>query len=436
MKLRPFELALVIIFVVLAIAALVIMSKYKGDPNGTDGEEPSVGVVTIWGTVPWEAMNDVLNVLKNTSDAYKGVNYRAFSVEEFDDVLVNALADGIGPDLLLVSHEQLADLRHRIQPISYESFPRRDIQTLYLDGAQIFALNDGLYGYPVMVDPLMMYWNRDIMATEGFLEPPKTWESLVNNMFPSLIKRDFDRTINRSVVAMGEYGNVRNAFGVISALFIQGGSQGVIENTNSGYSVKLRNSPAGGDPLVSAIDFYTRFSKPSNTLYSWNRSFEEDRKQFISEDLVFYFGYGSEGHIIENLNPNLNFDTSEIPQGATATTRRTYGRFYAISMLKTSANKVGSESLMRTLSSSDAVSKIANSYNMVPAYKTLVSQGSNDTYGRYSYKSASISYGWLNPDPESSDIIFKTLTQDINENRRSTNEAVADSVARLSSEYK
>ncbi len=65
-------------------------------------------------------------------------------------------------------------------------------------------------------------------------------------------------------------------------------------------------------------DFYTRFARPDNTLYSWNRSFSSDRDRFVSGDLALYFGYGSEGKELERLNPNLNFDIAEVPQGATA----------------------------------------------------------------------------------------------------------------------
>lgn len=127
---------------------------------------------------------------------------------------------------MLISHEKLVETRKRIQPVSYESFPIRNIRDSYLDGAQIFALDDGLYGYPIAVDPIMMYWNRDIFANKDLLSAPATWEDLVNSVFPKLIERDSDRTIRQSVVAMGEYDNVRNAFGILSTLLIQGVQRG------------------------------------------------------------------------------------------------------------------------------------------------------------------------------------------------------------------
>jgi len=254
-------------------------------------------------------------------------------------------------------------------------------------------------------------------------------------MFPELIRRDFDRTINRSVVAMGEYANVRNSFGVISALTLQGGSVGVTENEDKEYRVSLRSSSNGSNPLQTAVDFYTRFSKPSNSLYSWNRSFQEDRAMFVSEDLAFYFGFSSEGQTIEKINPNLNFDIAEIPQGASATVRRTYGKFYALSLLKSSDNVRGAESVLLTLGGSSVAEKIAIESNMAPAHSNLVSLGSNDTYGRISYVAAGVALGWLNPNMEKTDDIFENMTKDVNENRRDLTSAVSDASNRLADEY-
>lgn len=436
MKLRPFELVLVVVFAALALLALFLLRTFDGGSSDKVDPLATIGTVSIWGTIPSEGIETTLRTLAIENKSYNNVSYRYYDPKEFDGELLKALADGRGPDLILASHEKLIEMRRRIQPVSYEFFPVRDIRNLYIDGAQIFALSDGLYGYPIAVDPLMMFWNRDILATEGYLEAPSTWETLVNTMFPKIIQRDYNRTIQRSVVAMGEYGNVRNAFGVISALLIQGGSQRVIEDGKGGYAIKLQLSENGGeDPLRAAADFYTRFSKPSNTLYSWNRAFKEDRQQFISEDLALYFGYASEGSQIERTNPNLNFDIAEIPQGANATTRRTYGKFYALSLLQSSDNKVGASIVMLNLGGSAVAEKIATASNMVPVHRSLVTVGSNDTYGRIAYKSASIALGWLNPDLSASDGIFETMTKDINENRRDVSSAVSDVSSRLSNEY-
>jgi maltose-binding protein MalE len=289
MKMRPFELTLVVVFIIAILLSLLFLSGYKPKK---DTEGPVIGTVTIWGTVPRDGIQEIIAEIIKEDKSYQGVSYKEFGASEFDTALVNALAEGNGPDVILASHEHLVTLRTKIKPVSYEGFPLRDFKTLYIDGAQIFALTDGIYAYPLMVDPMVMYWNKNILATENFLEAPKTWESLVNDYLPRLIKRNDDRSITRSVVALGEYQNIQNAFGILSSLLLQAGSEGVVNDVENNYQIKLDASKDGGvQPLRVSADFYTRFSKPSSSLYSWNRSFVSDKDRFLSEELVLYFEF-------------------------------------------------------------------------------------------------------------------------------------------------
>ncbi len=431
MKLRPFEIVLIAAFVGLGLFALVFLSAFQ---NSQKDIGPTIGVVTIWGTLDARPIEALLDELATADDAYVDVSYRQVDENQFASELTNALADGRGPDVILVSHEKLIELRRRISPISYESFPIRDVRSLYVDGAEIFALSDGLYAYPIAVDPLMLYWNRDLLTSSNFLEAPKTWESLVTNYVPNLTVRDFDRSIERSAVAMGEYQNVSNAFGIISALLIQSGSR-LVEETNGTYEIYLNETRQGGNPLVTTTDFYTRFSRPNNTLYSWNRSQALDKEQFLSEDLAMYFGFASEGPGIERLNPNLNFDIAEVPQGASATIRRTYGKFYGLSLVRNTVNPSGAAAVMSVLASADNAKRIAVGTGLVPASRSAVSAGSNDTYGRLAYRSAPIAYGWLNPARSRVDSVLTTLMRDVTEGRFTEEQATTDAIGRLELEY-
>jgi len=420
MKLRPFELALVIFFGILGVVALIILSSV-GPGGGNEGNENYVGPVQIWGTIPAAPFNRVLAEIKGADEEYEQVQYRYVAPDRFNDELVEALADGVGPDVIFISHEGLVEQRKRILPTSYESWPLRDFQDTFVDGAQIYTLSDGVYASPMLVDPLMMYWNKDVLTNNGFLVAPRTWEELVNVQLPALIERSFDRSIRRGVVAFGVYDNTQNAFGVLSTLLIQSGSRLVaesIEYDSLTYSVNLdkTNSPEA-TPFRNSLSFYLRFGQPANTLYSWNRSFASDLSEFISEDLVFYFGYGSEGKEIETLNPNLNFDIAEVPQGASADVRRTYGKFYGLSPLRSADNLPGASKVIITLRSDASVLALAEEVNMVPLKRRLVSNNSNDLYMRVAYRSAPIAYGWLNPDLTEVDSIFSDTVNDINENR-------------------
>lgn len=432
MKLRPFELVMVTVFGVMGLVALVLLSTYS--PPASRETPLIAGEVLVWGTANSSAFYDVLRPLYDAFPDYRKITYVQKDPASFDSDFINALADGVGPDILFLPHEQLVQYRNRIQPISYDDFPLADFRPLYLDGAEIFAMSDGVYAYPVAVDPLVMYWNRDILASYNYLEAPKTWEVMVNEMVPTLIERDFNRTIIRSPLAFGEYRNVNNAFSIISLLLLQGGSQMVTENGER-YQLRLDEAVSGGRPFVNSLSFYTGFASPSNALYSWNRSKALDRDEFLAEDLVFYFGKGSEARAIAQRNPNLNFAVAEVPQGQTATVRRTYATFYGLALLRASDNKNDAFKAMQLFGSGENSKKIADTLGMAPAHRLQVTAGSNDVYGRISYTSALVARGWLSPQPSQVNDIFARAVEDILANRRNVSGAVSDVAGRLRDVY-
>lgn len=433
MKLRPFELALVVIFGVLLVLAILLLKLYK--PSPSSGEVVLGGAVTIWGTLPDEGIYTVLGNLGQTQKDYKQVKYKQVKLEDFDQQFINALADGVGPDLLLLPHELLVKYRNRIAQVPYESFPSRDFKNLYVDGAEIFALQDGVYGFPVMVDPLMMYWNRDIFSFGNRIAAPATWEEVVNEVVPELTVRDQRRTINQASLAFGGYNNVRNAFPVISMLLLQGGSKMVAEGYER-YDILLNQSlNKEGRPFTTAMTFYTNFSAFDTTSYTWNDSLPLDQDAFLREELALYFGFGSEAKQIEAKNPNLNFDIAPVPQGADATTKRTYGTFYALAVPKAAKNKIGAYAVMQAIGSIQNAKILADSYSMAPVHRASLAAGSNDVYGRVIYASVPQARGWLNPSPLDVQTIFQTMVEQVNSDRGKANAYVNDAVAKLQVAY-
>ena len=433
MKLRPFELGLIVLFALLFLVALVLLRTYEPDkdPNAVDPN------VVIWGTLPADTFERVIDEIGDKDSSYRTVSYRYVDPNNFDETFLNALADQKPPDAILMSHEKLVEHRSRLQSIPYESFPERDFRNRYIDGASIFAMRDGVYAFPLMVDPLVMYWNRDIFSDKNFLTPPKTWEEIVNVLAPALTMRDFNRNVQLSTMAMGEYGNVKNAFPVLSTLLLQSGSSFVTEDENNRYEILINDTSEGtlARPLEKVLGFYTGFSNVNNSLYDWNRTLGLDQDRFLSEDLAIYFGYGSEGRGFETKNPNLSFDIAEVPQGNGVTNKRTYGNFYGFFIPKTAKNKAGALRVIETLSQDHYAKIFADSYNMAPVQRSLLSVGSNDVYGRIIYQSAPNARGWLNPDLDRLNKLVQEEVEDINSNRDTVDNTADDISTRLKQIY-
>lgn len=432
MKLRPFELTLVATFAVLAVLAVTMLALYKppADPNA----QILTGNVLIWGTVSEDVMFAELSALAEVDPLFGRIKYEYIAPEKFNDEFVRSLADRTNPDLLLISHEEIVSQRDRLLPFSYDTFPLRDFKDRYIDGAEVFALSDGIYGVPIAIDPLVLYWNRSLLGNAGFLGAPTSWEQLVNDVLPALTVREFDRTITRATVAMGEAQNIQHFYPILSMLAIQSGSQLVTDGEN-GYQIRLDESAAGNRPFEQALTFFMRFSNPQTTDYTWNRALPLDRDAFVREQLALYFGFASEGKDLAFRNPNLNFDIAEVPKGAAVPLRRTYGRVYGLAVVRNATNQSGATGAISLLTQEAVATRLANALAMAPASRAGLAVGTSDVYGRVAYSAAPVARGWLMPGTSATTRVFGSMIGTAASDRNYINNAASDGLGRLKLEY-
>lgn len=426
-NLRPFQVGLLIAFAVTALVSLLILASFQGFSGGA--ANPYGKSVTIWGTLDERAFTIALQELASDNKDLQVVSYIQKDARTFETDLIDAIAEGNPPDAILFDHERLVSLRTKLQPIPYSAFPRRTLQDNYVDGFEVFALTDGLYAVPFAVDPLIMYWNRDILAASGLALPPATWESLTTTV-EQITLRDATRNILQGTVAFGEYANVINAKPMLLTLLLQSGSR-MIEEGNSRYVVAVNTAlnETSSRPLTSTLQFYVEFSNPASPLYSWNRTFQDDFTAFIGERLAIYFGYGSEASRVRNQNPNLNFDTAAIPQGAGATTKRVYGKFYGFALVRAGSNQSGAYNALLALSGSDTVSSVTSQLGLAPAYRA--SSSTEDPIMQTIQSQSLIARGWLDPGPESTTDIFKQMIEEVLSGRSQVGGSASDTVRRL-----
>lgn len=430
-NLRPFQIFALGIFGFLAILSVVLLSNFSRDPNPEDfvyGDK-----VVIWGTLDLAVFRSVfLEIGKDDKAFERAVSYEEIDPRRFDEILVSAIAEGRGPDIVLLPSSELVRQRSRLLALSYEMLPMRTFRDRYIDGAEIFARPDGIYAIPLFADPLMMYWNRDIFATGGLAEAPATWEYVVNYVVPNLTLKDNRRNILQASLPFGEVENVRNAKEILLTLAMQSGSRLVYEDGTK-YEVELNEAVAqsGLPPFEAAVQFFVNFSNPNSKLYSWNRSQPMDRNAFASGDLAMYLGYASELPSVLDLNPNLNFDMTQVPQGASATIRRTYGEFYGLAILKSSRNPQGSFRVAELVASPRVSAVLSEELGLAPVSRSVLAAGSADPYRNNILGAALASRGWLDPDAAETKSIFVSLIEEVNSGRSSLNSAVKDAEQRI-----
>ncbi len=428
-NLRPFEIVLIGIFGFCAVAALIYVSLVKQSSNN----EVSVygDSLIMWGMIDRAAVEPVISSIARDEKGFGAVQYIQKDARSFESELLSAIAEGKSPDLIIIPHTLLVSYAPKLIPYSYKDFPERTYKDNYIDGADIFMMADGIYGTPFAVDPLVMYWNRDIFSSSGLANPPRTWETLVNETVPAITRKNPQLEITQSAVAFGEYNNAGYAKKTLSALLLQAGSS-IVERRDNGYVVTLNQGGVNNVPPAQAVfSFYSQFVAPGSASYTWNRSLPNDRDQFLAGKLGLYFAPGSERVRLERENPNLNFDVAPIPQGAGATTLRTYGDFYAFAVPRASHNEIGAFAAIALFGSSENAYAIARGLNMAPVHRADIAEGTTDTFGKIIYTAALIARGWYDPLPRESGEVFREIVEGISSGRARAEGIVSDATYKL-----
>lgn len=419
---RPFQIVVVGIFGLFAIIGLVVFSMF----SGFDGKEDAVGEVVIWGVLPQRAVDTVLqNLTQTEGERFKGVTYVEKQPARFAQETIEAIAVGSGPDLLILPHDLIVRLSGTLYEIPAETYPPRSFRDLYADGTDIFLTDTGAYGIPLAINPLIMYWNRPLLGSAGIAGAPQYWEQL-SAFVPQMTRVDDAQNISQSAVALGEYVNITNAHAILATILFQAGNTIVERRMGMVQSTLDARDSTSASSAETALRFYTGFSNPVQSIYSWNRSLPASQQMFLRGDLALYFGMASEHAFIRASNPNLNFDVAQIPQPQTAAVKSTYGTIYALSVVKNSDNIGGAYTTAITLTLPEASKAIAEASGMAPARRTLLAEQQTDPYRSVVHAATLIARGWLSPDPAQTNAVLKTLVETTISGRYRPAEAVAN----------
>jgi ABC-type glycerol-3-phosphate transport system substrate-binding protein len=417
----PFQIILIGVFIFAAVVGVIIFAAFTNSSNN------SAVKATIWGTEPEADIKNLLAAVdpqKKTMD----VTYVQKNVDTYESEFVNALAEGKGPDIVMIDDSKLFSWRAKLQPITFKTLPQRTFTDTFIDSANIFMTADGIYALPFNVDPLVMYWNKTMFNNAAIVQPPKTWQQL-SSQIPSLTERTDRSEIIRSAVALGESSNINHSKEIFINLMLQGGNNLIEYDPNVTRYVSTVDVPSlsGVNVFEGTTNFYTSFSNPNNERYSWNRSLVNSRDAFIAGNLAMYFGYASEYPVLQRKNPNLDFDVTLMPQDenrASGIQATSYAKISALAMVKQSRNQAAALSVMTQLVSLASQTELSKINNLPSARRDLltISNGAN-TYSDIFAKATIQSKTWIDPNSTVTDSIFREFIDLITTGKVSSSEA-------------
>lgn len=409
-KTNIFQTILLFVFVIGMVVGILIFSGilpgFKKDKASTQAN------LVLWGTVDYDQISKLLTNFNSQNEGIFSIQYTQKSEKSIESDLVQALARNQGPDLVLFTDSMIVRYGDLIQPLPYTSLPVRDFQEMFVDGASIFGTSKGYLAVPLTVDPLVMYFNKDLYVRAQIATPPKNWTGfLVNNK--SLTKVTDRGLIEQSGVAMGDFSNIKNAKEILLTLLFQVGINGIDKDADDNYLATFGFKNDQTQQAASALEFFTRFATPGRDEYSWNGSLPEAKTVFTQGKLANYFGFASELSSLRSSNPNLNLDVASVPAVAENHAPTTYGSFTGVAVLKSSTHKTGAFQALIAMADRDFSAEFAKNLNLPPARRDLLVRVVTDPYQDVFNRASFLAQTWFDPSPTASRPIFDQAVRSI-----------------------
>ncbi|PKL72168.1 hypothetical protein CVV26_02760 [Candidatus Kuenenbacteria bacterium HGW-Kuenenbacteria-1] len=286
-----------------------------------------------------DAQDDFTEIINNYKAIHPNINiiYKKLRYKEYEEELLNAWAEDRGPDIFSIHNTWVGKYKNKILPMpkeliipqtivtgTFKKEPKiiiqpkatpslKEFKNKFVDVVYKDVIKEGqVYGLPLSIDSLVLYYNKDILNSARIPLPPTTWSEFIE-MIPKITIIDKENNIIQAGVALGTAQNITNATDILSLLMMQNGTQMIDENNRATFNL---SSQTQKDiiPGEQALTFYTDFANPTKETYTWNEQMPEALDLFIQGKSAFYFGYSADLFSIQNQAPKLNFSIAPMLQ--------------------------------------------------------------------------------------------------------------------------
>ena len=253
--------------------------------------------ITYWGL--WENDATVRAVISDfeAQNPKIKVTYLKQSPKQYRERLQAAIQRGEGPDVFRFHNTWVPMLARELEPVPLEIMSVSDFtQAFYPVASADLTAGSTIYGIPLMIDGLGLYYNEDLFASAGVV-PPTTWVEVLD-LVPKLTVKN-DTTILTSAIALGTTGNVEHFSDILATMFMQNGAT-------------LTNLQ--GKEAEETLIFYKNFSDPGNPYYTWNETLDNSVYAFAIGRTAMMVAPSWRAFDVAQISPDLRFKIVPIPQ--------------------------------------------------------------------------------------------------------------------------
>ncbi len=346
------------------------------------------------------------------------ITYKKFSYDGYEQQAIDELAAGKGPDIWMVKNDWMPRHKDKLTPMPEDVMGTETYRTTFMDVAKDdFVIDNRIYGIPLSVDSLALFYNKNLFNKAGISQPPSTWDDVIKYI-PKLTKLS-GNTVNQSAIALGTADNVSASVDIISWLMMQNGAS-MIDEAKEQAIFNARSKTENNQtyyPGVSAMDFYNSFANPTKQTYSWNSSMPGSVDAFLNSKVAMLLTYSYQVKLLQvkaqSKSPKLNFDVAPAPQikdGITVNAASYWGEVVS----KNCQHPEVAWDFLNFLAGKDNMKKYYQSTQKPPSRKDLVEELSGEQYYGIFTVQASSAKSFYKIDNNSVDKIFLTMIRSVN----------------------
>jgi multiple sugar transport system substrate-binding protein len=293
---------------------------------------------------------------------------------------------------------------------------------------------DKIYGFPLSVDSLALFYNKDLLSAAGIATPPDDWTEFLSDV-EKLTQYDDAGNIKQSGAAIGTADNVERATDILSLLMIQNGTQMTDDQGRVAFHLIPDGTPADIFPGLDAVEFYTDFSDPTKKAYAWNTSMPSSFEAFTTGKTAFFFGYSYHLPLIRTAAPKLNFAVSGMPQIAGGKVAN-FANYWVEGVSKDTKNADWAWDFLAFAASQKQVSSYLAAASKPTALRNLINtQLESEDLNPFASQVLTAESWYHGLDVSATDKAFKNLITAIAANPEKPEKALTDAAKKVSQTY-
>lgn len=392
------------------LASLVFAGAGCGGPSAAEQKASAPVKLTVWNV--FDNQNAFQDIMTNYQTLHPNVSFdfRLLRSDTYQNELVRAFAEGRGPDIFAVHNTAIGENQALISPmpkslsIPYTTITgtiKKDkvttiktaptitpgqLRNQFLDVVaddmvhpyqppSAKAPEDRVWGLPMSVDTLALFYNRNLLNAAGIAQPPSSWDEFQKTDVKKLTTIGPNDAILQSGAAIGTSANVERSFDLLSLLMMQNGTTMVDDRGGAAFSATDENRVSPG---AQAVRFYTDFANPLTEAYTWNPKQPPSFDAFADGKTAMFFGYSYHAPLLRARNPKLKFGIAPMPQIGTGGRAINYANYWSETVAKSSANPTWAWDFIQFATSADQVKSYLKTAQKPPALKNLIADNAQD----------------------------------------------------------